>query len=294
MAVVGGRRGCAIWGTVAVAALVALVAIGVAVQWRQRVAEERSSRSVPLEDQDYEVGDCLTWAQDEEGPETNRAEIVPCDEEHLREVVAVLQLDDVQGDFPSEEEWVDLRARCHPHVERVIGPYENSVLHPLGRPTIKPSRGTWARGDRKLVCEIGLRQVDLAAKRARVRVPYRGRARDLDLVSPFAAGDCISWTDEEIGTVPCDQPHQYEVTGIVDLHHEDTRATTAAEALLVGGARCPRLLAEHLGGAPPPDVTPTWIPVDQDDLDGGVRGLVCLAVRYDGDEARDLVGPIRP
>ncbi|MBX3287192.1 MAG: septum formation family protein [Actinobacteria bacterium] len=276
------------------ALVVALVGVGIAVRWRERRQEDRRSQAVPLEDQDYRPGDCLTWAQDEDGPESDRAEIVPCTEEHLREVVAVLELDDVPGGFPDEDAWRDLKARCHPHVERVIGPYENSILHPLGRPTIAPSRDTWADGDRKLVCMVGLRQVDLAAKRARVRMAFRGRVRDLDLVSPFAAGDCVSWTDEEIGTVPCDQPHQYEVTGVVDLHARPTRPTGELQTIHIASQECPDRLAEHLDGAPAPGISWSWIPMDQDDLDGGVRGLVCLAARFEGPEALELVGPIRP
>lgn len=290
--VVGGRRGCLIWGAVASLLVALVVAVGVAARWRNEKEPERRSQTVSLEDQDYRAGDCLTWAQGEDGPEADRAEKVPCSEEHLRDVVAVLQLDDVEGGFPTAEEWEDLEARCHPLTDRYLGRYVSSPLNPVSRATIKPSRDTWARGDRKLVCELGLRQMDLAAKRARVRVPYRGRIRDLDLLSPFEAGDCVRWDDDDFGIVPCTDPHQYEVTGIVDVHAPETKATRVPAADRVGASSCPSRLQSHLGGSVPTGVSSTFIPLEQDDLDGGVRGLVCLGARFLGQDAVELTAPL--
>lgn len=280
-------------GVAALAASVVLLVGGVVAVRALRAEPERSATAVSLADRSYEAGQCLTWDQDEDGPESNRAETVPCSEEHLREVIGVIELDDVRGDFPSDEEWVRLKDRCDPIVERHLGRYVNSLLHPIGQATIKPSASTWADGDRQLVCELGLRQVDLAAKRARVRVSFRGRVRAIDLLSPFEAGDCIRWTDDDVGTVPCAEPHHYEVTGIVALDDSATGdVPTVWEAMQVGRERCPSELEEHLDGTVPPGVTDTLIPMDQEDLDGGVRGLVCLAVRFLGDEPIELVGPL--
>lgn len=256
---------------------------------------ERSASAVGLEARSYEVGQCLTWDQGGAGATSQRAETVPCEEEHLREVVGLLSLDDVRGGYPSEQEWDHLEDRCIAVVERHLGRYVNSFLHPLVHPTIKPSPASWAAGDRELVCEVGLRQVDLVAKRARLRPAFRGRVVDLGIVSPFVAGDCIrAAVGGELGTVPCDEPHRYEVTGIVDLRDPATTATEAAEVVAIEREVCPEQLRAHLGGEPEAGLLWTRLAVDQQALDGGVRGLVCMAQRFVDGSQVDLLGPLVP
>lgn len=286
-----GEQGSSRVGVAALIALVVLLVGGLLAVRVLRERPERSSQSVSLEDRSYEVGQCLHWDQGD-GPTTDRAETVPCDQEHLREVVGVVSLDDVEGGFPTEAEWTRLKDRCDPLVERYLGRYVNSVLAPIGQATIKSREGAWFDGDRDLVCLLGLRQVDLAAKRARIRVPFRGRVRDLDLVSPYEAGDCVRWTEEEVGTVPCTEAHHYEVTGIIDVRAATAKATQVRDVDRLGVTACPSRLEGHLDGSVPTGVSSTFIPMDQEELDGGVRGLVCLGARFLGRETVELTAPL--
>lgn len=99
-----------------------------------------------------DVGDCI---QQELLAEEQVTEIpvVECTEEHDSQVFAVF--DAREGDYPSEEEWLDIVAEgCLPDFGEFVGVgFADSEL--LVAP-LTPSESVWDAGDREVICVASL------------------------------------------------------------------------------------------------------------------------------------------
>ena len=109
-----------------------------------------TSDTTPLDVFSLEVGDCFLDPSADGGVEEVPG--VPCDEPHDNEVFYIHTIE--ASEFPSEEEMDTLVSEeCEGSAfESYVGvDYGSSELyvHPL-----KPSEGSWAQGDRELVCVL--------------------------------------------------------------------------------------------------------------------------------------------
>lgn len=191
-------------------------------------------------------GACLVWT----AVDASDAERVACRKPHLFEVTGQLDLSRRFGDdarFPSNEQWRSLvAARC----TEVTEDYLEGRFDPFGRfsvGAIKPSEGSWRRGDRELRC--GLQVVG----RSGALYPSTGAAASQDQSDVHEPGTCLGNDGLGIGDpVDCAQPHAVEVVGLVDLSEEfPDGVPKEGEQDQVLEEKCIELAAEYAGG---PDV----------------------------------------
>ncbi|MDQ3886728.1 MAG: septum formation family protein, partial [Actinomycetota bacterium] len=134
---------------------------------------------------------------------------------HLFEVTGVMDLAPEFGPsaaFPGEETWRMLVAeRCTPLSTQFLG----GRFDPFGKfsvGAIKPSEGSWRRGDRELRC--GLQVVG----RSGALFPTTGSAATQDQSDVHETGTCLGLDGIGVGDpVDCAQPHAVEIVGVVDL-----------------------------------------------------------------------------
>ena len=92
------------------------------------------------------VGDCMT---DSTAGEVSDVPVVPCAEPHTSEVYHTFDVPD--GDFPGDFTQATEEG-CLPAFQTFVGmAYEESVLDFT---TLEPTAGSWADGDREIVCLI--------------------------------------------------------------------------------------------------------------------------------------------
>lgn len=96
-----------------------------------------------------EVGDCFDDPAGRPAAGEPAVDTLPCGEPHDNEVFEVLDLPD--GDWPGRARLEQLVAeRCGPAFEREVGPDRGD----LAWFPFQPDAGTWARGDRRVVCAL--------------------------------------------------------------------------------------------------------------------------------------------
>ncbi|MBB3037987.1 septum formation family protein [Hoyosella altamirensis] len=194
-----------------------------------------------------EAGDCLFW----EAGDAGDLSLVECSEEHRFEVASVMDLAHFPGtefgpeaEFPSELRFAELRAQvCEPAVSDYLG----ARFDPRGKFSvnlINPGEAGWNAGERTIRC--GLQNVGTTGEVFAVR----GHAADQDQSVTWEPGECIG-INHDIPTdpVPCEDPHAFEVVGIVNLvdeFGEGYPSTDDQDRFL--DERCRQLSAEFLGG----------------------------------------------
>jgi hypothetical protein len=164
--------------------------------------------SVTLSARSYEPGDCVTW---EVGGGTRDTDVVDCDEPHRTQVTA--KLEPPGTDYPNDEAWALMATGdCAAAAQDFLG----SPLDPHGRyvaDLLYPEEEGWLRGERRGWCTLRVREDTDAKPAATV-----GDVRDADQQYHFAPGDCIGIGPARYPrAVPCDQPHQWEILGRLEL-----------------------------------------------------------------------------
>ncbi|MDV6012353.1 septum formation family protein [Haloechinothrix sp. LS1_15] len=177
--------------------------------------EDTDEESPPLETAfSASQGDCVTWSEGD----VRDMRTVPCDEEHLFEVTAVI---DVSTDYPSDAPPPDMDQWQEIVDERCTEPadaYLDSGLDPHGRfkvSAIFPNDTDWEAGQRLVHC--GLWWLAPGGEPQ----PMTASVAGLDQSNVWDVGTCLGLEDNTVGDpVDCAEPHSYEMIAVVDLAEE--------------------------------------------------------------------------
>jgi hypothetical protein len=158
---------------------------------------------------DAPAGSCLTWNK----PRAADIHLVSCSRPHRFEVTGRLKLaKGSSAPMPTHRQWQQIAQRkCVPPAERYLG----GKLDPQGKYSVgvlMPSAQQWADGDRTLRCGL-----QVAASSGKL-LTSTGTVRSADQSAVKPPGTCLGLRDKAVGDpVSCDEPHSYEIVGIVDL-----------------------------------------------------------------------------
>lgn len=188
----------------------------------------------------HEVGQCLKW---EQGARSDVIVAVPCEEPHVLEVTGHVTLPTEPAVYPDGAGWSAVMSE---HCGPVAAAYLGRPLDPYGRLALQalhPRADAWARGDRDYWCGLG------AANPARLpeaEAPLKtGPAKGADQAFLWPTGACV--TLEPWAAVPCEQPHRYEVTGVVDLSGRRSEPSAGQWDEIGWSGECVQRAAEYLG-----------------------------------------------
>ena len=164
-----------------------------------------------------DVGDCLTWEKG--GEKLEGFGQTDCLSPHRfeissREDLATYPASEFGPSSPPPELTRQAQLReelCKaPTIKYLHGRYD-----PVGRysiASILPSAEAWKAGDRTMLC--GVQVTDDAGE----PILTEGSAREQDQARIAQAGECVAVdATQATHVVPCDQPHAYEATQVVDL-----------------------------------------------------------------------------
>ncbi|WP_225443538.1 septum formation family protein [Lolliginicoccus lacisalsi] len=193
------------------------------------------------------AGDCLAWS----APDAADLAKVDCSEEHRFEVTAAIDLSTFPGSefgqdagFPTELRFSELRGQlCEPATKDYLG----SRFDPRGRYSINlinPGEDGWEAGERTIRC--GLQNVGASGQ----VFPMFGKASEQNMSMVWEPGFCIGINlDIPTDPVPCEEPHAYEVAGIVDLGEQfgDNHPPVSEQDRFLD-ERCRQVAADYLGG----------------------------------------------
>ncbi|QUF01805.1 septum formation family protein [Actinosynnema pretiosum subsp. pretiosum] len=189
-----------------------------------------------------QAGDCLNWDR------ADLADIgkVECSASHLFEVSGVVDISSEYGPqapFPDATTWQTINAD---HCASESLKYLSNKLDPFGKYTVgplNPGEKRWAAGKRTLRCGL-----QVAAPSGRL-LPAYGSARTQDQSDVHDPGVCLGIQDNSIGDpVSCEEPHTFEIIGVVDLGAGNTRFPTEDEQESLMTERCDAIANEYSGG----------------------------------------------
>ncbi|MFK0255509.1 septum formation family protein [Streptomyces sp. NPDC090445] len=122
----------------------------------QREAGVRVAGPAFTDVEELRVGDCFTTEDDltKDGESAGSVRIVSCDKAHEGEVYAVFNLPD--GPYPGKEKVARMaEEKCS---GKALAGYAGDTAKLAGRTVFSydPSDATWARGDREVICFVGV------------------------------------------------------------------------------------------------------------------------------------------
>lgn len=241
-----------------------------------------------LEARDYAPGDCVTWRDDDPGQRATF--IVPCHEEHRIEIAGKVK---VPGDtYPADvEEWSGLiMGHCPPVVRAFIGgPIDPDGRYKVGG--IYPSREGWNAGDHGLDCGV---QSNMGPAGMSSATLFTGKARADNQVFTPAIGSCGNNLFR--GEVPCDQPHDSEVVGHVDLTGRfetppPLGELSAWERLL--SEPCRKAGTAYMGHPESESLRIGFTPIGPDSWAAGKRVAACVVSRKENNLPVKSTGSVR-
>jgi hypothetical protein len=224
----------------------------------------------------FSPGECVKWLQTgDSSPFDRPTYVIPCDQPHLVEVVAVGTAVAGLGAAWPGSRTLDAAAhrQCTPIAEKFLG----QPVDPYGRfyvSAIAPSEQAWGVGHRTMWCDVQLNDVSRKVSTGPLR-PYVGEARGASQTYLQPVGTCEPPGFD--GPVPCNTPHVVEISGNVDLTAKTSSlpASESAWQNLVGSA-CNRLGVEYLGRAYPAGVESGWQDIAASSWDAGRRVVQCV------------------
>jgi len=247
--------------------------------------EGTTNTTLGIQRRRFERGDCVVWDQRPGGDGTTTANVVGCDEPHLIEITGRYTITD-RTQNPSTAEWVDITQ--HGECRRLAVDYIGSELDPYGRfhpQSIGPSPEGWAQGDREVWCGIATRSPE-AHSDLKIYNTFQGAVKAQSQAMIFKTGACLATSPETggiMGTVPCGEPHVFEITGTVDA-----APYFPASAVPVSGdwnrrlnTACVKVSRTYFSGKVPPGVTAVVMPIEPESWRTGQRTAHCLAARLD-------------
>jgi hypothetical protein len=228
----------------------------------------------------YESGECVAYPDDEGG--TVRA--VPCDQPHDLQITRSVDSPDAVA-YPTDEQWTAfIDAACAAPAEALIG----LPVDPFGRFTltaITPVADGWDESPSEVTCAVGAQPTAPSDLSPQLTEDLRGLR---DQSWHYAAGDCVSYHYPELEiemphTVPCDQPHDLEVTGTVE-YAEGFGAPPVDKP----DARCRRVAEAYLGGPVPPPWQYSSAPLRPETWNAGRHYTHCVIAQVDPANGRAI------
>lgn len=259
---------------------------------------EPTSTTIALNGRSYEIGDCVTWNPkiDAGSVEPRSTSVVNCDEPHLIEIAGSRNVTGPVDHFPTDAEWEAIfEKECRPIAEeRVLkGP-----LDPYGRfiaGGITPGHDGWLAGDRTVWCGVSARETSpppADVDGAYIPVVGRVAGQSQTLVDP--PGTCRA--SAATWPVPCDQPHDWEVTGTADVSGRVTQPPGPDDThgwQRIVGADCRRAATAYLGHAASGDVSAGWSPIEGASWAAGRRLVECTVARNRNGSAVTVTGSLK-
>jgi len=162
------------------------------------------------------AGSCLFWAQ----ADVSDIHLVPCDQPHLYEVTAVVNIADKYPagvPSPNVDQWRSIAMeRCTDPAQKYLG----KPLDPYGKFTVsalRPGSQEWQDGDRDMRCVL-----QWAAPGGALQ-PIKGKVAGQSEAGVWDPGTCLALAGKTVGNpIECGQPHAYEIVATVDLKKKFT------------------------------------------------------------------------
>ena len=223
------------------------------------------------------AGTCLTWTKSD----ASDLHQVDCDDEHLFEVAATVDLSQYPGSefgpdskFPGVLRFTELKdEHCTPAVQQVL----DSKFDPKGKFSvglINPGEAGWSAGERTLRCGL-----QYSGNSGALR-PIVGTVASQDQSDVLEPGTCVGINQNLPGDpVDCGQEHAFEVVSIVDLSTQFPGGPpSVADQDKFLEPECTRAATEYLGS---PDalraktLTLFWGQIDSTSWLAGSRKVNC-------------------
>jgi hypothetical protein len=258
-----------------------------------------TSTTYGLERLTYGPGDCVIWDQRKGGPDTRDTRVVPCDQPHLIEITGRSAAPD-EPSYPTDSEWDRLigSGDCG----RQAAEYVGGELDPYGRfhvGAIRPSLQGWDQGDREMWC--GLESVSQAANHdPDVSDPFTGTVHSQPQALLWPTRSCVAGqaaTGALDGTVPCTDPHLYEIAGTLDASRLATVPPPDSPLWDTRlGTNCYNVARAAFGGRLPAGVQSAVFPIDPASWRAGRRTTECAVARFDATthNPTTLTAPLLP
>ena len=214
-------------------------------------------------------------------------------EPHLIEISGRVDLGQRFNHYPTDAEFaVVYDTDCAPQVGSLIG----RPLDPdgkFGASGIHPSAKGWADGQRTVWC--GAAAISQYQQQYAYLLPlFAGRVEGADQTLLEPVGSC--WSSASQYALPCSAPHEWEVTGYVDLTGRSSTAPSEQDSRawerLVGGS-CDLSARVYLGRPPTGQYRASWIPVSQRSWNVGRRKAECTLARYRNSTILTTIGSAR-
>ena len=234
---------------------------------------------------DYKKGDCVWWDESNTTARTLASKVVDCNEPHLLEITGrhVVKLHDIV--YPKESYWVELlrTGPCLAAAEKYMG----TKLDPDGNyysSGVYPTEEGWILGDRTVHCGIAVHPYEAAAVRTTGLSESTGRVAAEQQHRIYPVGACLGDLDRDgekvYGVVPCDAPHDDEVSGHVDLGGRTAKVPASDEYEGLVGDDCDRITAAFLGRPVRGAIQVGWHPIESGSWDAGRRTVICTVGEY--------------
>ncbi|WP_297004489.1 septum formation family protein [uncultured Corynebacterium sp.] len=257
---------------------------------------------------DADAGNCLNWTQD--GTVTRDIVTVDCAQPHRFEVATREDLSQYPtSEFGEDAPQPDLQRQAQLTAELCTAPvteYMGGRLDPTGRytisPILPPAEG-WAAGDRTMLCGVMVTDPDGTAEEV------SGVAAGADQSRYSQVDVCVRANGNTASEVPCEQPHSWQVTKVVNLGENFNGAwpTVEDQNKWLAGV-CQAAAVDYLGGGDAGDealyqstLAPFWTTIAEDSWNAGSRTVNCALTKGRdgagqdgaGDGFADLAGDVR-
>ena len=244
-----------------------------------------TSSTLQLDDRTYAQGDCVIWDQRPGGPDTRSTHVVPCDQPHLMEMTG-RDVMPIRTTYPTDAEWNEIID--HGECGRQVAAYLGGEIDPQGRfgpSAITPTQSSWATGSRDMACGVILNHREAHADLSQ-DIPFTGSVRSQPQGFVYPARTCLAGdgaTYQVEGSVPCTEPHVYEVVGAVDAskafssppaHDSDAWWNKLSPA-------CTAMARTAFGGRIPTGVSISVDGIDPASWRTGQRSAECDVARFD-------------
>jgi putative regulator of septum formation len=194
---------------------------------------------------------------------------------------------------PTNHDWDAFFDRdCRPSAESLIG----GPIDPDGRfgPSgLTPTAESWENGFHIVWCGVAFLPIS-APLPGRNHTPFTGKVDGAPQARIAPVGSC--WTSDSPYAVSCKKPHEYEISGYVDLTGRVAQppapSDTAAWQPLVNDD-CSRVARSYLGHDLVDDQGWSWEPIQPGSWAAGRRTVECSVGRFRNDKAISTIGSLR-
>lgn len=226
-------------------------------------------------------GACLNW-DIQDGLVVN-FEQTDCNQPHRFEVASREDLAAYpSSEFGEQAAMPDRTRQAQLREDLCLNPtlsYLGGTLDPLGKysvASILPPKEAWDAGDRTMLC--GVQATDDTGE----LLQTTGRAATQDQARVFAKGDCVAVNTLGVTKkTDCADPHQLEITSVVDLSTKFDHTPTVEEQDGLLRLECLQAAREYLGGDDPyyySTLQTFWTTIPESSYTGGSHSVNCALV----------------